>query len=90
MYTIDFDKPVKKIMAKWKKSNPILYKKLSNILEELLEHPRTGLGHPEALVGGGNVVYSRHIDKHNRIIYRINDEEVFVFVFELEGHYDDK
>ena len=45
MYIIDFDKSVKKIMSKWKKSNPILFKKLDNILEELMEHPRTGLGH---------------------------------------------
>lgn len=53
-------------------------------------HPRTGIGHPEPLVGGRDVIYSRHISAHNRIIYSIYDMEVYVVVIELEGLYDDK
>jgi toxin YoeB len=90
MYTIKFDPKVDKVIAKWKKSNPILFKKLSNVLNDIMEHPRTGIGHPEPLVGGGDVTYSRHISAHDRIIYQIHDEEVIVIVVELEGHYNDK
>lgn len=90
MYRIDFDPSVDKIIKKWVKSNPIFNKQLKKIVKELQEHPRTGLGHPEALKGGGDVIYSRHINRNNRIIYEIHDQEVFVFVFELEGHYSDK
>ncbi len=55
-----------------------------------MERPRTGLGHPEALRGGGNITWSRHITAHNRIIYDIYEDVVEVHVLELEGHYNDK
>lgn len=77
-------------MAKWKKSNPILFKKLAQILESIMDDPRSGIGHPEPLVGGGDVTYSRHISKSDRIIYDIYDNEVRVLVLALEGHYSDK
>lgn len=90
MYEIRFDSRAEKVIAKWKKSNPILFKKLRQVLKDIMLHPRSGIGHPEPLVGGGDVVYSRHISAHNRIIYRIHDTEVYVLVVEVEGHYGDK
>ena len=72
------------------KSNPILFKKLRQVLMDIMLHPRTGIGHPEPLVGGGDITYSRRISANNRIIYRIHDAEVYVIVVELEGHYSDK
>lgn len=90
MYTIKFDRKAEKVVAKWKKSNPNLFKKLRNVLEDIMQHPRSGIGHPEALVGGGDITWSRHITAHDRIIYRIHDEEIYVVVAEIEGHYNDK
>ena len=90
MYSIRFEAKADKIVAKWKKSNPILFKKLRNVLQDIMQHPRTGIGHPEPLVGGGDITYSRHISAHGRIIYNIHDEEVYVVVVELEGLYKDK
>ena len=55
MYTIRVSDGVDKVIAKWKKSNPNLFKKYKKIYKELLEHPKTGLGHPEALRGGGDI-----------------------------------
>lgn len=60
------------------------------MLESIMENPRFGIGHPEPLVGGGDVTWSRHITKQDRIIYDIYDDRVEVLVIELEGHYDDK
>ena len=37
--------------VKWKKSNPNLFKKYKKIYKELLEHPKTGLGHPGSVKG---------------------------------------
>ena len=90
MYSIKFDDEVVKIIAKWKKSNPILFKKLKKILQAISDDPRHGIGHPEPLVGGGDMTYSRRISAHDRIIYNIHDLEVYVVFIELEGHYDDK
>ncbi|MBQ0047828.1 MAG: Txe/YoeB family addiction module toxin [Prevotellaceae bacterium] len=89
-YSIDTTKTVDKVVSKWKKSNPVLFKKFGEILHELADHPRTGTGHPEPLKGGHSITYSRHITAHNRIIYDIHDDTVTVLVLEVEGHYNDK
>lgn len=89
-YTIRVSKRADKVISKWKKSNPNLFKKYKDIYKELMEHPKTGLGHPEALIGGGDVTWSRHITAHDRIIYDIYDDVVEVYVLEVEGHYNDK
>ena len=60
-YTIKLADGVDKVLAKWKKSNPNLFKKYRKIYDELLDHPKTGLGHPEQLRGGGGITWSRHI-----------------------------
>ena len=52
MYTIRGSDGVDKVSAKWKKSRPNLFKQVMKNYQELLEHPKTGLGHPEALRGG--------------------------------------
>lgn len=90
MYTLKFDDPVIKVIAKWKRSNPILFKKFEKIVKAIAADPRRGIGHPEPMVGGGGITYSRHISAHDRIIYNIHDEEVLVMVVEVEGHYSDK
>ncbi len=89
-YTIDLSSRAEKVLKKWKKSNPAAFKKFKDILPELEQHPRTGTGHPEPLVGGGDITYSRRISKNDRMIYDIYDETVNVLVFKLEGHYNDK
>jgi len=89
-YNVDFTKDAQKGVKKWKKSNPILYKKLVIILDEISMHPRIGTGHPEPLRGGKDITYSRRLSAHDRIIYDIHDETVTVLVIDVEGHYDDK
>ena len=89
-YKVDFTKDAQKVVKKWKKSNPILFKKLVTILDEISMHPRTGIGHPEPLRGGNDITYSRRISAHDRIIYDIYDEKITVLVIDVEGHYDDK
>lgn len=86
-YIIDIAKDADKIIKKWKKSNPQLFKKYQKLFHELADHPRTGTGHPEPLVGGQDITYSRHITAHDRIIY---DNIITVLIVEVEGHYKDK
>ena len=89
-YNVDFTKDAQRVVKKWKKSNPILYKKLVVILDEISMHPRIGTGHPEPLRGGNDITYSRRLSAHDRIIYDIHDETITVLVIDVEGHYDDK
>ncbi len=90
MYRIEVTSDSDKVIRNWKKSNPSLWKKYKIIYDELIEHPRTGLGHPEALKGGNGVTWSRHITAHDRIIYDIYDDVLVILVVEVEGHYKDK
>lgn len=90
MYTLNFEPSVVKTMQKYKRSTPLLYKKLSKLLEDIALHPREGIGHPEPLKGGNNVTYSRRITAHDRVIYDIHDETINVFILEVGGHYNDK
>lgn len=89
-YIVEIAKGADKVIRKWKKSNPQLFKKYQKIYHELADHPRTGIGHPEPLVGGQNITYSRHITAHDRIIYDIYDSTVVVMILEVERHYNDK
>ena len=89
-YIIDISDHADKIIRKWKKSNPQLFKKYQRIYHELADHPRTGTGHPEPLRGGNDITYSRRLSAHDRIIYDIHDETVTVLVIDVQGHYDDK
>jgi len=90
MYAVEYSKAADKTLKKWKKSNPKLFKKATVVLLDIMEHPRTGIGHPEPLVGGKDITYSRHITANDRIIYDIYDEHVYVLVIQLEEHYSDK
>lgn len=89
-YRLDFTPTALKSISKFKKSNPRSFQKLFKILEELMEHPREGTGHPEALCGGKGITYSRRINANNRIIYDIYESTVNVLVLSVEGHYNDK
>ena len=90
MYRVEVSAEADNVVRKWKKSNPQLWKKYQRIYHELIDHPRTGIGHPEPLKGGGGITYSRRITAHDRIIYDIYDDVLVVLVIEAEGHYNDK
>ena len=89
-YTIRFSVEAEKVIAKYKKSNPIAYKKISRLLIEISERPREGIGHPEPLIKGNSVTYSRRITANNRLIYDVYDDIVVVLILSAEGHYGDK
>ncbi len=90
MYKIEFCKEANKSLKEYKKSNKIAWRKLVKVLEEITEHPREGIGHPEPLVGGNSVTYSRHLTKGIRIVYDIYDDEVVVLIISMERHYGQK
>lgn len=71
LYEIDFTPIAIKSISKYKKSNPVQYKKLVKLLNELMEHPRIWTGHPEPLKSGDSLTYSRRISKKDRLIYDI-------------------
>lgn len=70
-----------------KAGNKAILKKLNALLEELLEHPRTGTGQLEILKYYSEETFSRRINQEHRLVYRIQEETVIVLVLSAYGHY---
>ncbi len=90
MYEIDYRDQALLDIAKLKKNEPVAYKKVISLVQELKEHPKTGSGHPEQLKGEPQGRWSRRITKKHRLVYEIFEKEVVVLVITAYGHYDDK
>ena len=72
MYRIVFSNDAKKDLKELSKKAPLAIKKLSKLLEEIQEHPRTGTGQVEPLKGYDGDVYSRRIThEHFRAVQEV-------------------
>ncbi len=90
-YEIILSDEAKEHMKKWRMSGQKkTLKKIADLFEELRQHPTTGTGHVEQLKGDLTGVWSREINKGDRMIYGIEDDKILVYVVSLEGHYSDK
>jgi len=88
VYTIEFLPRAKEDLRTLKYSgNKSAYRKANSLIDELKEHPTTGTGHPEQLKHELSGYWSRHIDKKNRLIYRIEEDIITVVVVSAIGHY---
>ena len=78
-------------LQEWRKSGQKkILLKIAALLEELCEHPTTGTGKVEQLKGDLEGFWSRRINKDSRLIYKIEEDIITVFVISLKGHYGDK
>jgi toxin YoeB len=69
------------------KSNIITIQK---ILLELENTPFHGIGKPEKLKHQFSGLWSRRINQKDRLIYKVNEEIVTIFIVSAMGHYSDK
>lgn len=65
-------------------------KKIKQIVAELAEHPFMETGKPELLRNELSGFWSRRINKKDRLIYRVEEDIVFVYIISAMGHYNDK
>ena len=78
---------IKDIERHKKSGNKAILNKLHRLLQELMNHPKTGSGNPEILKYNLQGLYSRRIDKKHRLVYSIEEEAVTVFVLSAHSHY---
>lgn len=89
-YTLQFSPRALADLEKIKKSgDQARIKKLRQILDELTEHPLTGIGNPERLRYRTNT-YSRRLSNKDRVVYSVHEVIVEVSILQMAGHYDDK
>ena len=73
----------------WKKSGQVnIQNKITNLIHDIEKHPKTGIGQPEQLKFELSGLWSRRIDKGNRLIYEIFEDRIEIL--SLRGHYFDK
>lgn len=87
MYRVVFSPDAQKDVIQLKKKAPNAFKKLMKIYEELEQHPRFGSGQCEQLKYFAEETWSRRLDREHRIVYRVHDDLVEVFVLSAFGHY---
>jgi len=90
MYSLEYTDDALEDFKKLKKYEPKAFKKVNKLLEELMEHPTTGTGHPHQLTGDRAGQWSRSITKKHRLVYKVEETRIVVLVLSSYGHYDDK
>jgi toxin YoeB len=72
----------------WHTQDDKTVKKINRLLKDLSRHGFSGLGKAEILRHDKVGYKSMHIDKTNRLVYEIADDEVIVV--SCRNHYDNK
>lgn len=91
IYQIEFSEQFRRDVERHLKSgNKKLIAKIEQIIPDLTQTPRKGIGKPEQLKGFDRETWSRRIDSKHRIVYEINDDVLSVYTISAYGHYDDK
>lgn len=85
--TLDARKDLK---GHFKSGNKATIKKIEKILVELTETPYEGEGRPEQLKHDFSGYWSRRINQKDRMVYRVEEQIVTVFIVSAMGHYNDK
>lgn len=72
----------------WIKSgNKAIMKRITALLEDMAEHPFTGIGKPEPLKYSLSGLWSRRINSEHRIIYSVSDNAITIYVLSMRYHY---
>ncbi|MBR0032396.1 MAG: Txe/YoeB family addiction module toxin [Treponema sp.] len=72
----------------WQEQDRKTLRKLNKLLTDIERNGNEGLGHPEPLKDNLSGLWSREIDKKNRLVYKIEGD--CIKIFQCKNHYDDK
>ena len=90
-YKIEISKEALADLLKIKKcGNKSDISRIDKIFLELESHPTTGIGKPEKLKYKDINIWSRKINKKDRLVYEIIANDVVVIIISALGHYNDK
>lgn len=90
-YSIVLEKVAEKqIKFHFKSGNKTSIKRIDQIVEELKSTPYSGIGNPEPLKYSLSNYWARRINQKDRMIYKVDENIVTVFIISALGHYGDK
>jgi len=70
----------------WQTQDKKTLKRINDLLKDIDRQPFTGIGKPEPLKGDKQGYWSRQIDGVNRIVYKVEREQIVIT--QCGGHYD--
>ena len=83
---IVFSISAKKDIDFWKKSgNLLIQKKITQLLESIIENPFEGIGKPEELKYNLAGLWSRRINQEHRLVYQVENNKITIL--SVKGHY---
>ncbi|MGF7108337.1 Txe/YoeB family addiction module toxin [Treponema pedis] len=85
---IQFDESAWEQFQYWQEQDKKTLKKINKLIEDISRNGNKGLGRPEPLKGNLTGLWSREIDKKNRLIYVIEDDTLTII--QCKNHYKDK
>ena len=74
----------------WKENNPQSIKRIKRLLEDISNHPYTGIGKPEKLKYELSGKWSRRINGVHRIVYIVRENNNDIYILALRYHYHRK
>ena len=72
---------------RWQTQDKKTLKRINILLKDMDRQPFSGIGKPEPLVGDRQGYWSRRIDQANRIVYKVEQDQIVIV--QCGGHYDD-
>ncbi len=71
----------------WQTTDKKFLKRINQLITDIQRNGNSvGIGNPEPLKGNFSGYYSRHINGENRLIYRVNEDDVLEII-SCKGHY---
>jgi len=71
----------------WQAEDKKTLKRINNLLKDIDRNPFSGIGKPESLKGDKQGYLSRRIDEANRIVYKVEHDQVIIV--QCGRHYED-
>ena len=87
-YSIKLTPQAKRELDDWVRVDIKTARRIQALLMDIAEHPFTGKGKPEPLKNVLQGLWSRRINKADRIVYRIDGKIVTVYILSMRGHYN--
>lgn len=76
-------------LSDFRKNDKSSYIKCFDLLRASVHDPRKGIGQPERLkYYAEKEIYSRRVNKKDRMVYEIFEEEQLLEIMSFKGHYD--
>ena len=74
--------------SEWQTEDRRILSKINKLINDIVRNGYDGIGHPEPLKDNLQGWWGREIDKKNRLVYRMLDDNK-VEIMQCKGHYSD-